>query len=146
MMMSQDCLLPKSDYLQKSDYLCGAVKGGGSYPINRTQSPDWVDKKPRGTHSSPLCCHCTVLFNAVLYFSAGDYNEVYFFGGLQCTVVHFSVQTYTVVHSLAAPSESDTHPSLHCPHHSLNADQVILFSFFFFLFLLFSFFFFFRGQ
>ena len=28
MMMAQDCLLPKSDYL------CRAVKGGGSYPIN----------------------------------------------------------------------------------------------------------------
>ena len=106
MMMSQDCLLPKSDYLQKSDYLCGAVKGGGSYPINRTQSPDWVDKKPRGTHSSPplLPLYCTFQCSAVLFCRGLQMHCT--FWGLQCTVVYFSVQTYTVVHRLTAPSES----------------------------------------
>ena len=78
-MMAQDCLLPKSDYL------CRAVKGGGSYPINRTQSPDWVDKKPRATHSS---CHSTLILCSGLYKHAVQETKLILFHTL---ALHSSV-------------------------------------------------------
>ena len=77
-MMAQDCLLPKSVHL------CGAVKGGGSYPIKRTQCPDWVDKKRRATHSS---CHYTLYtvlyFLSCTHFSVGHCNAFLFCSGSQ---------------------------------------------------------------
>ena len=76
--MAQDCLLPKSGHL------CGAVKGGGSYPIKRTQCPDWVDKKRRATHSS---CHYTLYtvlyFLSCTHFSVGHCNAFLFCSGSQ---------------------------------------------------------------
>ena len=64
--------------------------------------------------TSPLATvmHCDFLFCSGSQFDP-KCNFLLSFGSHCCAVV--------------ASSESDTHPSLHCPHHSLKADQVIVF-------------------